>query len=761
MKLLTLEMQNLASLQGDHRIDFEQGILRDSQIFCIVGPTGSGKSTILDAICLALYGFTPRYRHAKGQRRKFKAFGEEGGIAADAPANILTRGQKSAYSKLTFLANDGARYRAEWSVRFKQKNYDDPVNMLYRLVPASDGGFVEQEVEWKELQSHIIGLDFQQFLRTVLIAQGSFASFLTSDEESRLQLLEKLVDDEEIYRNIALQLKQEADKATEVYEEMRKRVEAYESFVLPEDKLQATQEAITMLEAHEKQLRERIKTVEQALTWYAEEEKLRGNLTRSEWALKQAQEDLLAIQPKVQRLELHDRTLDAVTLWRDRQQKQSSLSRAKSQLTLLSQELAKQQASLPQAPDNAVIEALEQDVEKLQTIYTLLTSEKWEQHRQHLHDGQPCPLCGATQHPYAQGAVVKEATSEMRTLLDGKKQQLSSQKKLREQAHQQRLRIESLIGQQKQLTSQVGEGDTAIARLNQEITAWLAQYNNVLPASEAPLTEETLVTLASATDNWNFIRQDQQRRTTALTQAQTTCQNLRQSIQEHAQQKPAEEKTALVEQQQQLSTQSRNAELIEHKTLLNKHIQAVQQMGALSEQVKLARQLRDDWKQITDAMGADGKTLRKIAQCYTLGFLVSYANAEIRKFNRRYELMHVPNSLRLCVIDHDRGDDVRETASLSGGETFIVSLGLALGLSSLSSHQTSFDNLFIDEGFGTLDAETLATVIDALSMMQSSQGKKVGVISHTDTMSERIATQIRVRKNGNTGTSSIEVTVNT
>ena len=151
--------------------------------------------------------------------------------------------------------------------------------------------------------------------------------------------------------------------------------------------------------------------------------------------------------------------------------------------------------------------------------------------------------------------------------------------------------------------------------------------------------------------------------------------------------------------------------------------------------------------------------LRKDVQIsmYTLRFLIEHANVEIRKFNSRYELIQVRNSLGIRVIDHDRADDVRDTTSLSGGETFIVSLGLALGLSALSSRNLSFGNLFIDEGFGTLDPDTLSTVIDALAMLQSSQGKKVGVISHTDTMSERITTQIRIVKNGNTGSSHIEI----
>ena len=180
-------------------------------------------------------------------------------------------------------------------------------------------------------------------------------------------------------------------------------------------------------------------------------------------------------------------------------------------------------------------------------------------------------------------------------------------------------------------------------------------------------------------------------------------------------------------------------------------------MGELHEKHQEARHTLEEWDQICQAIGGEGKTLRKIAQCYTLRFLIAHANAEIRRFNTRYELTQVANSLGIRVIDHDRADDIRDTTSLSGGETFIVSLGLALGLSSLSSRNISFDNLFIDEGFGTLDPDTLATVIDSLASLQSSRGKKVGVISHTDVISERISTQVRIIKNGNSGSSHIEI----
>lgn len=222
------------------------------------------------------------------------------------------------------------------------------------------------------------------------------------------------------------------------------------------------------------------------------------------------------------------------------------------------------------------------------------------------------------------------------------------------------------------------------------------------------------------------------------------------------QKKPEMQKEALLEKKAELENVS-NQELIDTKARLQRHNMAKELMGNMFAQKQKAEVAKREWEEIADAIGGDGKTLRKIAQCYTLRFLIEHANVEIRKFNSRYELQQVKNSLGIRVVDHDRADDVRDTTSLSGGETFIVSLGLALGLSSLSSRNISFENLFIDEGFGTLDPDTLATVIDSLAMLQSSQGKKVGVISHTDTMSERITTQIRIIKDGNSGSSHIEI----
>ena len=293
--------------------------------------------------------------------------------------------------------------------------------------------------------------------------------------------------------------------------------------------------------------------------------------------------------------------------------------------------------------------------------------------------------------------------------------------------------------------------DTSINAL----TEWLASYN-ADKSHQQKLSVEDIALLAEAKDNWEEIRACLKERGDALTSAETTLKNETKAHTEHQQNKPVLTKEELVARKKKLESRS-ITELVEARARMQRHESAKQQMGPMSKKKQDAETFMNEWKEISDSIGADGKTLRKVAQCYTLHFLIAHANVEIRKFNSRYELQQVKNSLGIRVIDHDRADDIRDTTSLSGGETFIVSLGLALGLSSLSSRNISFENLFVDEGFGTLDPDTLATVIDSLAMLQTSQGKKVGVISHTDTMSERITTQIRIIKNGNSGSSHIEI----
>ncbi len=171
--------------------------------------------------------------------------------------------------------------------------------------------------------------------------------------------------------------------------------------------------------------------------------------------------------------------------------------------------------------------------------------------------------------------------------------------------------------------------------------------------------------------------------------------------------------------------------------------------GAEAAALEEGRRAAEVWKALGDLIGShDGKRFKVFAQSLTLDALLLHANAHLRELARRYRLMRVPgHDLDLQVVDGDMGDEVRSVASLSGGESFLVSLALALGLASLSSETTQVETLFIDEGFGTLDPETLEVALATLDALQAT-GRQVGIISHVSGMAERIGVQVRVVKQG-------------
>ena len=1166
MKFLQLEILNLASLdkQGGEVINFEKGALGESTIFSIVGPTGSGKSTLLDAICLALYNRAPRYPRKKGDKNQsIEIFGaadasESNRLAPTDSRNILTRGKKEGYSKLTFLANNGSIYRAEWHVRFQRVRYENAKTFLYKInrkgkltsegmdgtshlitekfnkagfFGEADNQFTEEIADWNDLPN-IIGLDYDQFLRTVLIAQGSFANFLTAKENERYELLEKLIGCEETYSHIASEIKKSKDQAVDDYNQMAATVEAVKQNLLGDEELALLKEEIARLEKAEKELDEQLQAIIKELRWYEESDKQTQQIAICQTNMERAAEAIKNMQEQIRRLQLHDEVLPATSILQeverhaqsirkqegdilkseetirmkdnaiqeaerklgilkeavtkaqeqldkalpliaearelktkmeavapnlkekkeamDAAQKESEAARnaleenarniqkweaetEKASLVLQAtqEEIAKQKQTLSAATQKAekaceaekgktdgqnieelqsnkstadkklqdakqaimvvahldtameerkkneervailgkrnkeidealgklTIEALTQETQTLQKSYTLMVSERWEMHRANLVEGKPCPLCGSNSHPYhTDNKQFEEATTELSQLLQAKvnllKQQQQQEKELSGERKQNDGEVSTLQKQQEKLVGEIAnyeeewktliiqypkipkvkaelesllpiyeskakeattklgefnkiqkeierltklkdkaikdeaayeskatalltkaqesasscatkfaeqkaltanlteqlkskveagekakqawanaqkemedlqsqykqilngeEPDTAEKRLttakdeatkavdNQndfinklqaelakwkgshqallsqnkttkealqakesELNLWIEEYNREYNKKlkeksfeERFISRKTIEEMLHSSEDWNAIRPEKDEREKAVASTTALYQSAVKTHEEHLAHQPTKTRDELVAAQQEIQSRSQRGELIAANAKLQNHEEAIKQLGDKAEALKLVTQKKDDWTAITDAIGADGKTLRKIAQCYTLSFLIAHANQEIRKFNSRYELQQVKHSLGIRVIDHDRADDIRDTTSLSGGETFIVSLGLALGLSALSSRNISFENLFIDEGFGTLDPDTLATVIDSLAMLQSSQGKKVGVISHTDTMSERITTQIRIIKNGNSGSSHIEI----
>ncbi|MBR1711839.1 MAG: AAA family ATPase [Alloprevotella sp.] len=222
----------------------------------------------------------------------------------------------------------------------------------------------------------------------------------------------------------------------------------------------------------------------------------------------------------------------------------------------------------------------------------------------------------------------------------------------------------------------------------------------------------------------------------------------------------AEERRQLQARLSALSAQIEQnaAALLGQQTLLHAHERSTKQAAKQQQVLDDARQDALQWKRLTDLFGsADGKRFRQQAQSYTFRYLVAHANQHLRQLSPRYQLRTPPGTLLLEIIDRDMFDQARYVTSLSGGETFVVSLALALGLASLSTGGISIGSLFIDEGFGNLDQESLDLVMDALSKLENSQGRKVGIISHTAQIRQQISPQIRVRKQPTGARSTISV----
>lgn len=174
------------------------------------------------------------------------------------------------------------------------------------------------------------------------------------------------------------------------------------------------------------------------------------------------------------------------------------------------------------------------------------------------------------------------------------------------------------------------------------------------------------------------------------------------------------------------------------------------EVAASQEEVTRQRKELTRWERLHSLIGsADGKKYRVFAQSLTFQLLISHANRHLEQMTDRYILLPDEEAaLDLAVIDTWQAGDVRSTRNLSGGESFIVSLALALGLSGMASRNVRVDSLFLDEGFGTLDDDALDTALGALSGLEQ-QGKLIGIISHVPAIRERIMTQIRVEKRAN------------
>lgn len=303
----------------------------------------------------------------------------------------------------------------------------------------------------------------------------------------------------------------------------------------------------------------------------------------------------------------------------------------------------------------------------------------------------------------------------------------------------------------KQLAADRERLKAALDGHRQRIRDWLSEHPQI--GGEERLQQ----LLASAESGLEVLRQQREQWRQQQAQAQSVWEDRRLQRQQHLQQAehPSEdadraEMSARETELRQLveKMQGRKAEL---ELMFRQEESRRGELEKLTAEMEKARLVYEDWAKLNELFGsADGGKFKQVAQAYTLDILLGYANRHLEQLSKRYTIQRVGDTLALQVADGDMLGEIRSVHSLSGGESFLVSLALALGLASLSSNTMRVDSLFIDEGFGSLDADTLQTAMAALEHLQT-QGRKIGVITHVAEMTERIPCRIMVEPTGGGG----------
>jgi exonuclease SbcC len=276
---------------------------------------------------------------------------------------------------------------------------------------------------------------------------------------------------------------------------------------------------------------------------------------------------------------------------------------------------------------------------------------------------------------------------------------------------------------------------------------WLAEQKSQMAALERGLQESLALLKVKADD----CLKHQQLRMVQVPQGAENPGGQSQYVE--LSEEDATKMSAQLQQQRQLAHSQKEEQVL----LLREDDKKIEAAQLLKAELDSQRERWEQWESLNELIGSkSGAKFRTFAQSLTLEALLAHSNRHLEDFARRYALQRVPGSdLELQIIDRDMADDVRSVHSLSGGESFLVSLALALGLASLSSNKTQVESLFIDEGFGSLDPETLDIAIASLDTLQA-LGRKVGVISHVPILVERIGAKVVVEKQGG-GRSRVDI----
>lgn len=322
---------------------------------------------------------------------------------------------------------------------------------------------------------------------------------------------------------------------------------------------------------------------------------------------------------------------------------------------------------------------------------------------------------------------------------------------LKQGFEQLRLTFDQQKSELDRLNAHLEQNQKDLTQCQSQIEQWLTLHTTFKQQQFAEL-------LAISTSEEQQLRIVLQQAERQLNEAHSALKTIQEQLAEHLQSQPEialeQLKTQLQDTLSQL--QSNGEQRDQYKVKLELHQQNLAKQQQYADQIQLIQQQEHRWSKISSLIGdAKGKEFRDLAQQYNLDILLEYANQQLAMLSQRYTLKRLENSLSLAIIDHDMDGEIRSVASLSGGESFLTALAISLAIANMASGSMKIESLFIDEGFGTLDASSLHMVMNALDQLQS-QGRKVVLISHIQEMHERIPVQIQVQPIGS-GSSRIEV----
>jgi len=1004
MKILKIEFENINSLRGPQQIDFTDKPFSASSLFAITGPTGSGKSTILDVICLALFNHVPRL--GKITKNEIIAKGA-----------ILTRNQKEAFARVTYDCKRGV-YTSKWSISTNRN--DNLRDYEMEIADLASGKLIDlKKSDVPAKNEALIGLNYNQFIKAVLLAQGEFAQFLKVNKAERGELLEKITGTG-IYRELGkkayeknkeaskeiLQQQQEIeiiqksllndedhaeiskDYASQqaACEPLEKEIQRLSKFVELKEEIKNQQSNIAKIAAEKTQAEEYLNQFNEnngkSLTEHENLQEHAGDLrnwkqgkeneaeiskeiTEIEAKIgenKQAFSGLLSevsqllktevsandfegklneFTGKIQQLEEerkekgreYSKLMDELKLktgdlsinfsknpdeniqqlqaisnsaanrienyeaelsnfdsdaealklqLKEQTEKTRAAQKANSKIDESDRELKKiasekttikkQSEALPQQIKDldTKVQFQQKDLENLQLQQkNKLLEARLEDLRYNLIDNEPCPLCGAKHHPFADHAPEKDNLLEEKITQLQKELQLNSSQLAKIQANfenfQQRLKTLEIEEQQWKATSEEKRiafktqfkdfdlatdevWESSIARLSEQlelIEKWEKEQKqwqiakNAIPLLEQTkeiikqgrdiagklkalydgddiveknrlyhrsfttltqqkkslqeqlenlksrfqkLTSELLIleqqlsvvlkekgyeSLQQALKNllpekeYSQLRQEREKLQEKLSQLSTSHNLLQQQLEEKQkldiEETSAELKDQLTQKRQKLNDINESSKAL-YRQLENQK-ENLNQLNNIRAGIAEKEQKIKRWRLLNELIGdATGRKFNEFAQDLTLTQLIALANKRLADLSDRYVIDKPMDEEDdgLVAIDEHMGGQRRSVKTLSGGETFILSLSMALALSDLASKNVEINSLFIDEGFGTLDPETLDQTLDTLEKLQAESSKTIGIISHVDSLKERIATQVILSRNGQ-GYSSISI----